>query len=543
MILTFFTSNITKLAHARYLAEGYPVRILGFRQRTYHADYEEPRLRFRGELLDESYKNALTQCRKTGIDPSRHFFFLEDTSVRIEALSTKECDKPGLDIKYWMQEQTFAQLDESLKKAGNNRRVQVRSDVLLHIPNEYKRIWDITDEYLIFTGKQKGHVVRVESTFDTNLVYPWLDNRTFNKWFQPDGVDKPLGALEIQLADRCDFRRKSFERLFRFLESRNLFEKSTTRQTSLGLENKPNLILCGYTCAGKTTAGQHLVRRYGYLHIEASDFMYLSYYQRHGFEGTASINNFAEQALIQKPQIAAEKIVDYIEEDLSASLVISGFRSMDEINWLLNTMSYSGKQFQVVFIESKQEVRFRRLINRMRSGDEIKFDEFKEKDKQQENMGLEGVRKAKESRLWLNAGSLQSYIDLLNSYVELESINDVNLVDNANGFNMNHEIKTLRYKTNVKLEDAILVALLSVWQNDETRLYYTTTEIAGIIKGVFCGIQPKPKHKDNVSRYFNQDFHSYYEIYTDNNTCIRKYRLSNTGYGRALRALKSLVSA
>ena len=65
----------------------------------------------------------------------------------------------------------------------------------------------------------------------------------------------------------------------------------------------------------------------------------------------------------------------------------------------------------------------------MRSGDEITFDEFKEKDKQQENMGLEGVRKAKESRLWLNAGSLQSYIDFLNSYVELESVDDVNLVD------------------------------------------------------------------------------------------------------------------
>ena len=86
--------------------------------------------------------------------------------------------------------------------------------------------------------------------------------------------------------------------------------------------------------------------------------MYLSYYQRHGFEGTASVNDFAEQALIQKPQIAAEKIADYIEEELSASLVISGFRSMDEINWLLNTISYSGKQFQVIFIESEQEVRF-----------------------------------------------------------------------------------------------------------------------------------------------------------------------------------------
>ena len=61
----------------------------------------------------------------------------------------------------------------------------MRSDVLLHIPSEYKRKWGITDEYLIFTGKQKGQVVEVESTFDTNLVIRGLDNRTSINGFNP----------------------------------------------------------------------------------------------------------------------------------------------------------------------------------------------------------------------------------------------------------------------------------------------------------------------------------------------------------------------
>ena len=403
----------------------------------------------------------------------------------------------------------------------------------------YKQEWEVTKDYLIFAGKQKGHVVEAESPFDTNLVYPWLDNRTFNKWFQPEGADKPLGALEITSADRFDFRRKSFKKLFRFLESRHQFKKPDSQQTLLGLENKPNLILCGYTCAGKTTASQYLARRYGYLHIEASDFMHLGYYQRHGFEGSASIDDFAEQALIQEPQIASEKIADYIEEDLSASLVISGFRSMVEVNWLLNKLSYTGKRFQVVFIKSKQGVRFRRLNDRMRSGDDVTFEEFQKRDRQQKSMGLEGVRTSEESRLWANTGSLDSYFDLIDSHIELESVDHVDLLASANDIDTKHAMKTLGQETNVKLEDAILVALLSVWLTDETRPYYTTTEIAGIIKGVLYGIQPK--HKDNVSRYFNQDFHSYYEIYTDIKTNTRKYRLSNTGYGRAIRALKSLV--
>ena len=34
-----------------------------------------------------------------------------------------------------------------------------------------------------------------ENEIKTNLVYPWLDNKTFNKWFIPDGVSVPLSAF------------------------------------------------------------------------------------------------------------------------------------------------------------------------------------------------------------------------------------------------------------------------------------------------------------------------------------------------------------
>ena len=65
--LIFFTSNNTKLAHARYFAERYAVRVIGFRQLTYHANYHEPRIQSRTELLQASYNSAVSQCRKAGI--------------------------------------------------------------------------------------------------------------------------------------------------------------------------------------------------------------------------------------------------------------------------------------------------------------------------------------------------------------------------------------------------------------------------------------------------------------------------------------------
>lgn len=102
--LIFCTSNSTKLSHARYLMEGQPARIKGFRQHTYHANYEEPRVASREELLKASYENALRQFARARISTDTNPFILEDTSVRIDALSTDGEDRPGLDIKFWMQD-------------------------------------------------------------------------------------------------------------------------------------------------------------------------------------------------------------------------------------------------------------------------------------------------------------------------------------------------------------------------------------------------------------------------------------------------------
>jgi hypothetical protein len=88
--LTVFTTNQTKLAHARYIAEGRQIRIKGFRQRTYHADYIEPRLASRQDILRASYESAKAQLTKAGFSEASHPFVLEDTSVRIDALSTAQ---------------------------------------------------------------------------------------------------------------------------------------------------------------------------------------------------------------------------------------------------------------------------------------------------------------------------------------------------------------------------------------------------------------------------------------------------------------------
>ena len=529
--LTFLTSNIVKLAHARYILSRSEIRVIGFRQRTYHATYVEPRISSRRELLDVSYRSALDQCRKAGILTNHQFFMLEDTSVRIEALSTLDCDFPGLDIKYWMESISFSELDAALRQVGNDRRAQVRSDVLLHVPGEHRSRLGVAGEYYVFTGKQDGYVIEDEILFESNVVFPWLDNRTFNKWFCPNDYARPLGALNINEADKVDFRQKALDKMFTLLYDNGVVER-TPVQMNLALDDAINFILCGYTCAGKTTASQHFARMYGYSHVEASDFMHLSYYRSHGYRPNVAIGDFAEQALVQMPHIVAENVAEYIMEEERAPIVVSGFRSMAEVVWLQKDLYFSGKKFRVIFVDARQEERIRRMKVRNRIGDGVSLEDFRFRDEQQRRMGVGDIRGSSGIEVWNNDGSLEAYLEFIESQVIVAHLEDIDV---------NGAICRLKDVTDVKLEDAILVALLSVWSMDETRKYFSTPEITSMInKSTFPHIQPK--HRENIHRYFNRDFYAYYEIESRSRGRVRVYRLSNTGYGRALRSLRSLVA-
>lgn len=404
----------------------------------------------------------------------------------------------------------------------------VRSDILLHVPTSLRRAWRVEEPFLIFTGKQQGFIIEAEHSFDANQVYPWLDNRSFNKWFVPDGQALPLGALSIRDADTVDFRCKSFGDLFNFLEGRNYFAIPMV-QLRLQLDDRPNIILCGYTCSGKTTASQHLARRFGYLHIEASDFMHLSFYYRHGYRDLQAIGDFAEQALAQKPIIAAEKVVEYMLDHQSDPVVISGFRAPAEIDFVEHMMKSHGKTFTQRFVGAGEAIRYARLRARERPGDNLTLEQFRDRDLQQRRMGLDMIARSPRTLPFENEDGLDAYL----ARVDALAGNRGPSVDISDAITAVANVKE------VALQEAILLALLNVWENNEARDFYTTTQIAKLIGQVFPSI--RPKHKDNVSRYFNQDFYVYYEISTDPKRRTRRYRLSNTGYGMAIKTLRDLL--
>lgn len=530
MEITFFTSSLPKLAHSRHLLTRYGLIVQGFREQTYHANYREPRILDRELLLRQSYESALEQAKRAGILTSNRFFFLEDTSVEIPALSVEGREVPGLDIKYWMRENTFETVDALLKANGNDRRAIVRSHVVLHIPSRIREIREDNYEFRIFSSEQHGHISRREEKFTTNLMYPWLDNRTFNKWFCPADAKFPIGKMDISEADKFDFRRPAFENMAKFI-SEAVPKTTRPRQLSLTLEENGNLVICGYPCAGKTTAGQQLARELGYLHIEASDFMHLAYNQRHGLTDEFSISEFALCALKEQPDVAASEIIEFLHKNPIRPWVITGFRALAEIDALHACLKNVGQEFKTVFIESDMETRYLRMTTRNRSGDTSEMGEFARRDEQQKEMGLDIIRSTFEHASIANMGSLADFLALVLEAAYGAGCKVSKSTESMQGF------KTLDLDE-VPLQDAILISLLTKWSDSENREYFTTTEIAHLTGKVFPNATKK--QKDNVSRYFNQSFYPYYESIVGTDRMPNRYRLSNTGYGEAINRLRAL---
>lgn len=507
--LVFMTTNRAKLAHLKYLGRKQFVEIHGFRERTYYGSYSEPRINDRQDLLSRSYSSALHQWTrsKQSLDS---IFFLEDTSIKIEALSSTT-EVPGVDVKFWMRQMNFQKLNQLLSENGGNRTVSVRSDIVAHIPESIRKARGITERFIWVHGISKGTIVEKEEKFSGNLVHPWLDDKTFNKWFVPSGCEKPISMLTIDIADGHDFRARAFENLLAQLKRLNI---SFRRDSELPLEqynlpgfepNPPVIVICGYSCAGKTTVANWLSKNHGFLHIEASDYMYRAFRERHGVVSNIRIGDFAEAALIEEPSIAARPIADLIKHSGHSPVVVTGFRSPAEIIELRNRLR-GNTSVLVTFLEADFQTRLQRAIARQR--EPVDSEKLLRRDTQEDRMGLSSIREYSSET---HVPNMTRKSDLSRRFKKIYDEKFAIIAKRSNapairGFG--------------PLESLILQAMLGTSSSDTD---WTTTEIAKLI-GERFGIA---KEKDNVSRYFTQEYRPYYDVQVVHSKS--RYKLSTTG--------------
>jgi inosine/xanthosine triphosphate pyrophosphatase family protein/adenylate kinase family enzyme len=472
--ITFITSNHTKLAHARYLCDGYDVNILQYKKFYYGKGYEEPRINNREKLLEESIKDAITRWKNNVSDSGNRLFFIEDTSVKIEALSSETNEVPGVDIKYWMQEYSFAKLDAELKKNGNNRKVSVSSHIVLFLTNDIKRKINHEKDYVIFSNTSYGNIVAEEQNFETHILYPWLDNKTFNKWFVPNGFDVPISMLEISEADKADFRKEAFKQMLNFLEENNAIRHIKRELIVPKLLFNPLYVVCGPTCAGKSSIGKLLLEKYDYYHIEASDFMSLKYYETHGTKFSVDKNIFAAELLKVNPLIVVKNTMNYMmSKKILDNFIITGFRHQTEV---LNFFKmFPSQNIKLIYITADSLIRYNRWGKRHRDAEEYTFERFIQINRLQEAMGLLDVEKMENVISYENSkdGLINFFSDFQEKIIKTKFIQKEEI-----------NIDFITSLQKISLEKAILIVLAMEYKKNESS-YYTTTEISHLISNTF----------------------------------------------------------
>ena len=515
--IIFVTSNLTKLAHARYLCRNYQVNILHYKELFYGKGYVEPRVDDRTFLLSESFKDAVTRWKKHFSGENGRLFFIEDTSVKIDALSDEKHEIPGVDVKYWMRETNFDKLDKELKKRGNNRRCSVTSHVMLFLTEDLRIRLRNNNDYIDFTSTANGYVTEKEHCIETQMLYPWLDNITFNKWFVPDGCALPVSMLDISEADAGDFRKGAFSEMLALLAENGIIRGRRYIDYQVYLQFYDSFVVCGRTCAGKTTIGQYLVDKYGYYHIEASEFMTQRLLETHGAKSNIDKHKFASEVLKVEPFFVVRRLVDYMHEHgIFDRFVITGFRTRTEVEEFQKL--FHGSRVNLVFINSKYEERCKRWIGRHRDVDDYIEERFKAIDDVQEGMGIGKIMQIRGMYILENSidGLPQFYKEFRKKFMKGLWQEPIKI-----------KVEKLKALT-ISLEKAILITLAIEYQKNELNSF-TTTEIAHLINKYFRAVE---RNKNNVSRYFNQAFYVYYEVKYENQR--NRYKISPIGYSEAL---------
>jgi len=518
--LIFFTSNRVKTQHAKHLCRDFDIDIINFNEVTKLANYEEPRIDDRSELLNASFESAKKQIDISNYGKNRAFI-IEDTSVDIHALTRQyRKEYPGVDIKYWMKDTNFVDVDYQLHMLGNNRSVTVRSDLLLYLPA-------LKPFKYHFIGKSDGTLVSNDDDFDTNVIYPWLDNKTFNKWFQPKGETVVISKLPIEKADLYDFREKAFAQMLNLLEKNHIIKRKTAEFRPSISELFENNIQChivvGLTCAGKTTTANYLINECDFLHVEASDFMHEIYREHHGIDSDIEIGKFAKELLKRQPTIVAKQIFEYLKDFQIQNTVITGFRLAEESEYIENILSNTHKIKRIV-ISASRSIREDRKSERNRVGDVKSTECLENRDKREMEMGMSALISHNDNVDIKNESTFEhlftTYKDKLNITPLVKSKNKKNTDPNQ-----------------FKLKDIIIIALYGMRHNEEKSNFYSTTEICNMVNDL--GLT-KPKFVNNIGRFFSKRVGAMFEVELfGNNRPVRKYRLSNTGAGYAKTLLRN----
>lgn len=405
--VTFFTSSRQKFAQAAtiFKMSGAQLSFRRHDERPYDEDYSGDKER----LLTE----AVAEIRRREGDAA--IFFIEDTSIRIDALS-RGTDFPGLRAKEWFAGASHKETVASADSAGS-RACSVESCIALSLPGLLRPIF--------LYGVTTGQLVSELPGGAANLSTPWLDPRSFSGWFVPDGAARTLGEMSLEGSFAHDFRVKSLLLLLDRLEEMTValnagpgsyrllrqFEDPDITDLQPSMFELPEwmeyradqvIVVVGPTCSGKTTFGVQISHDRDCHFVDASSLVRR---RRQAKDLAKSIGDFASEILDREGFDMVAREIQQLYGASDTPLVVTGLRAIEEIQHLRTIWP----RLILVSLHAPQRVRYQRFVERA-SREELSFSEFQMRDAQQAELGLLPVADELADFIVDNTGSLDEFV-------------------------------------------------------------------------------------------------------------------------------------
>ncbi|MRX06786.1 hypothetical protein GJ697_02950 [Pseudoduganella sp. FT25W] len=172
------------------------------------------------------------------------------------------------------------------------------------------------------------------------------------------------------------------------------------------VKKREMILIVGPTNAGKSTIGQHLANRHGYVHAEMSSFAWKRLDQQPNFRG--NMQDFMEKEVWiggNEDAIARDMLVSIQDQ---SKVVVCGARRMEEIE----TIENSEWDVRSIFIFSDTNYRFQRQKHATgRFG--LSYTEFIKKDLKEFAWGIANMSGMKNIELVLNEDSVEKYTEAI----------------------------------------------------------------------------------------------------------------------------------
>lgn len=173
------------------------------------------------------------------------------------------------------------------------------------------------------------------------------------------------------------------------------------------------MIIClvGPSCAGKTTSAEYIQKRLDTAYFEASEFV-KSRYSESTFPGP--IIEFVRKEFRKKgKETFARPVRDAISESKEDNIVISGFRTKQEIDFIKHNFN----NIFVAGIYANSLLRYQRKLRRDNPEPDYQYEDFIRKDFTEHDFGIVKMLDDETDVLVVNEGTFDELYNIIDQQI------------------------------------------------------------------------------------------------------------------------------